>query len=54
MYINGKFKLKKIASNKQMNIKNSEKFKTLLSPNNLSINRLKQKYIRFSKLPKTL
>ena len=54
MYINGKLKLKKVFSNKQINIKNSQKFKTLLSPNNLSINKLKQKYIRFTKLPKTL
>ena len=54
MYINGKLKLKKVFSNKQINIKNSQKFKTLLSPNNLSINNLKQKYIRFTKLPKTL
>ena len=54
MHINGFSKLNKTLSKKPLNIKNNLKNKSLLSPNNISINKLKQKYIRFSKLPKTL
>ena len=54
MYINGSLKFNKAISKEPINIKSNLRFKSLLSPNNISINKLKQKYIRFSKLPKTL
>ena len=54
MHINGSVKLNKTAIKKPTNIKTNLKYKSLLSPGNNEIFRLKQKYIRFSKLPKTL
>lgn len=54
MRINGSLKLNKSLTKKPINLKNNLKFKSLLTPSNLEISKLKLKYIRFSKLPKTL
>ena len=52
MYINGPNKKNKL---KQLtNIKTNHSFNFPLSPIKTDIKKLKQKYIRFSKLPKTL
>ena len=52
MYINGSFKFNKSKIN--INQKPNMKLNFPLSPKNPNINIIKQKYIRFSKLPKTL
>ena len=52
MNINGSFKFNK--PKKSINPKLNIKLNFPLSPKNPNINVLKQKYIRFSKLPKTL
>ena len=54
MRINGSLKLNKSLTKQPINLKNNIKYKHLISPVNTDINKLKQKYIRFSKLPKTL
>ena len=54
MHINGSLRLSKSSSKKPLKNKNNLKINSFLSPTNPEITKLKQKYIRFAKLPKTL